>query len=318
MAASVLAMFVSACTIRCSKDKGKADLEERSEAALQSCVDGKRALGYIEEIAAFGPRHAGTPGAEKTRKYIEDKLKSFGLAPKRAEFTAFTPLSELGKVQMSNISVDIPGPGQKWVLIGGHFDGKLIKGVDFKGANDGGSSTALLLEMARCLKISNNACPVRIAFFDGEEAIVEWSDMDGLYGSKNMAAELKANGQTGQFAAAVIVDMIGDKRLKITRETRSTPWVFETLERAAVKLGHAEIFDGPRAAIDDDHMPLLRIGIPAAVLIDLEYGSGWNGNDYWHTDKDTVDKLSADSIEAVGQVVMASLFELASGGPPGR
>ena len=310
----MLAMLLSACTIRCSKDKGKAVPKQETGSAVQSCIDGKRAIGYIEEIIAFGPRHAGTPGAEKTRRYIAEKLRSFGLEPKRSDFTAFTPLKDLPKVQMANITVDIPGPGRKWVLIGGHFDGKLIDGVEFKGANDGGSSTALLLEMARCLKISNPACPVRIAFFNGEESLAEWSDMDGLYGSKHMAAELRANRETERFAAAVVVDMIGDRRLRITREVRSTGWVFETLERTAARLGHAEIFRGPRGVIDDDHIPLQRIGIPAAVLIDLKFGPGWNSNDYWHTAMDTVDKLSSSSIEAVGRVVLESLPDLASGG----
>ncbi|MCP4606681.1 MAG: M28 family peptidase [Proteobacteria bacterium] len=274
-------------------------------------IDGRRALGYIEEIIAFGPRHAGAEGAEKTRRYIVEKLKSFGLEPKRHDFTALTPHPELKSVEMANISVDIDGPAKKRVLLGGHYDGKLLEGIDFKGANDGGSSTATLLEIARSLSRTPPPCPVRIVFFDGEEALVKWTDSDSCYGSKKMAAQLMESGEVGSFSAVVIVDMIGDKRLRLLSESSSTAWVFDVLKQTAERLGHGDIFSGPRVRIEDDHVPFLHIGIPAALLIDLNYGPGWQSNAYWHTEKDTLDKLSSKSIEIIGQVVLSSLSELA-------
>jgi glutaminyl-peptide cyclotransferase len=197
--------------------------------------------------------------------------------------------------------------------LGGHFDGKILEGVDFKGANDGGSSTALLLEMAGALSKKAPPCPVRIVFFDGEEALVDWNDADSRYGSKHMASELKSSGDWKYIAAVVIVDMIGDKHLRLVREHASDMWVFGTLEKTATRLGLDAPFKGEQGLIEDDHIPFLQIGIPAAVLIDLHFGPGWNSNAYWHTEKDTVDKLSPDSIETIGEIVLASLPALCIG-----
>ena len=276
-------------------------------------VDGERAIGYIKDIIAFGPRHAGTEGLEKTRTYIAGKLESFGLKPKRHDFTAYTPSPDLKQVPMANISVDIEGPGDKKILLGGHFDGKIIKGVNFKGANDGGSSTALLLEIARYFSNRTPPCGLRIVFFDGEEAIVKWNDSDSLYGSKNMATEMKVKGEEKAFQAALIVDMIGDARLAITNELSSTPWVFNSVKKTAIRLGYKDVFKGPRAHILDDHSPFQQIGIPGAVLIDLKFGPGWTSNSYWHTEKDDIDKISPKSIETVGHIVVESLEELLKG-----
>jgi glutaminyl-peptide cyclotransferase len=311
--------FLTVLAISCCKGNTdtKSTAHESDRAADSKSqvvsVDGERALGYIKDIIAFGPRHAGTEGAEKTRLYIIDRLRSFGLDPKRDDFTALTPHPELKSVKMANIVVDIGGGQAKKVMIGGHFEGKILDGVDFKGANDGGSSTALLLEMARVLSESPPPCPVRIVFFDGEEALVDWSDTDSLYGSKHMAAELKSSGEADSIAAVVIVDMIGDKRLRLVQESFSNQWVFGVLSRTATRLGVDAVFKGGRGRIEDDHIPFLQIGIPAAVLIDLSFGPGWASNAFWHTKQDTVDKLSPRSIETIGKIVLSSLWELSGG-----
>ncbi|HUT78909.1 MAG TPA: M28 family peptidase [Polyangia bacterium] len=289
---------------------------------LPSCIDGERALGHIERLVALGPRHAGTPGLEQARQLIIDTLRGFGLSPKRHDFTARTPHPELAEVPMANISVDFPAvrasdPDAKMVLIGGHFDGKLLTGVEFKGANDGGSSTGLLLELARCLAAHPPPVPVRLAWFDGEESILEWSDSDSLYGSKRMAYELVSSGEHRRIAAAVIVDMVGDPNLRIERETLSTPWVMAVLRRSASRLGYGELMRGRQTGIEDDHVPLLRIGVPAAVLIDLQYGPGWDSNAWWHTAKDDLDRVSPASMAAVGRIVLEALPDLPAG-PPER
>lgn len=305
----VILLFLSA--FGCSRGCADPMAQSSADQEFQSSIDGRAAIGHIKDIISFGPRHPGTPGAEKTREYIFDTLQGFGLAPTRHDFVAWTPHPELKRVEMANISVDIAGtPGKKTVLIGGHFDGKLLSGVNFKGANDGGSSTGLLLEMARRFSKTPPPCPVRLAFFDGEEALVEWSDTDSRYGSKHMAQEIKQSGTQADYAAVIVVDMIGDARLGLTRDTFSTPWVFDLLERKAEQLGHGAIFRGPRGGIEDDHLPFAHIGIPSAVLIDLKYGPGWESNGYWHTEQDDIDKLSPASMEIVGEVVIASLHEL--------
>jgi glutaminyl-peptide cyclotransferase len=316
-ATSVLvAALLSACAARCAKDPAPASLEPAVPRDPASCVDGARALEHIRAIVALGPRHAGAPGLGKTRRYIENALAGFGLSPVRQDFTALTPHPDFPELPMSNISVDIPGPGKNAVLLGGHYEAKLLPGVDFKAANDGGASAGLLLEMARCLALHPPPCPVRIVFFDGEEALVEWGPADGMYGSKRLATALRESGDDKRFAAAVIVDMIGDRNLGLVRETLSTPWVFAALERQAARLGRTDVFSGPRGGVEDDHLPLLKIGIPAADLIDLSYGPGADSNAYWHTAEDTIDKLSPDSLQVVGRIALGSLAELAAGAPP--
>jgi len=286
--------------------------------AAARCVDGALALGHVERLVALGPRHAGTPGAEEARALIASTLSGMGLDPKRRDFTALTPHPQLREVGMANITVDIPGAGDGVIIIGGHYDGKIIDEGLFAGANDGGSSTGLLLELARCLAANPPGRTVRIAFFDGEEALVEWSDSDSLYGSKRMVADLLEAGDHRRVRAMVNVDMIGDARLRIFRETLSTGWVFSALEDTARRLGYGALMSGPRAAVEDDHVPFLRAGIPAANLIDLQFGPGYESNDYWHTPRDTVDKLSAESLTAVGRIVLEAIPALAAGPDPLR
>jgi Zn-dependent M28 family amino/carboxypeptidase len=153
---------------------------------------------------------------------------------------------------------------------------------------------------------------VRIVFFDGEEAFVKWSESDSRYGSKKMAAEIKHANEVERYAAVVIVDMIGDKQLRIEREKISSREIFSVLEKTAKRLGYGHIFGTQPMSIGDDHTPFLHIGIPSAVLIDLRFGPGFHSNAYWHTSEDTLDKLSPKSMAIVGQVVLESLAELAS------
>jgi glutaminyl-peptide cyclotransferase len=322
LSALLLAVLTSSCGLRCGEARpgeGAASpgAERPALPEAVSCIDGERAMGFVRRMVAVGARPPGSPGAEAVRALIETELKEIGLAPVRAGFTAYTPHPELPKVAFANISADLPGPG-KTVILGGHFDAKLLAGIDFVGANDGGSSTGTLLEIARCLKEHGSPSAVRLAFFDGEEALASWSDADGLYGSKRMAAELAASQERGRIAAMVNVDMIGDRDLGLVRETLSTPWVLGALERSAERQGAGALFSGPRAAIEDDHLPFLRIGVPAADLIDFEYGSTSGANDYWHTAADTADKLSAASLAAVGRIVVGALAELSSGEPARR
>jgi len=318
LAALLIALLASSCGLRCGEgqaERGEVALPEKEAVpAAVSCIDGARAMADVEKLVAIGPRPPGSPGAETARRLIVDALRRAGLEPKRRDFTAYTPHPDLAKVGFANITADVPGP-RGTVIVGGHFDAKLLPGVAFVGANDGGSSTAVLLEIARCLAARGSPSAVRLAFFDGEEALVSWSDADSLYGSKRMAADLAESEERDRVVAMVNVDMVGDRDLSIFRETLSTPWVFAALERSAGRLGHGALIDGPRAVIEDDHVPFLRIGIPAADLIDLEYGPAPGSNDYWHTAADTPDKLSAESLAAAARIVIGALPELSRGEP---
>ncbi|MCK9523474.1 MAG: M28 family metallopeptidase [Proteobacteria bacterium] len=287
---------------------------------LVTCFRGENAYAHIANIVAFGTRHLGTPGIDQTRQYIEKTLRQAQLVPKQHPFTAHTPHPEIGATPCLNISVDIPGTdadasgaddSDKIVIFSGHFDGKIIDEGIFWGANDGGSSTGVLLEMARCLQRHPPKRPVRLVFFDAEESLLDWTDADSLYGSKNYAAELISTGDKNRVAALVNIDMVGDPRLRFEDEQHSTAWVMQALRDAATALGRPELFAGGRRVhIEDDHLPFVRIGIPAANLIDLNYGPGWDSNAWWHTANDNLQNISKESLEISGRIALQALPSL--------
>jgi hypothetical protein len=302
-------LLFGGCGTSCPRDP----VVSTPEPAAKGCFDGERALFHVARVVEFGPRPAGTEALEHTRGYIESSLRSLGLVPRRHPFVAHTPHPDLRQVDMANLTVDIPGSGPGKVLVGGHFDGKILEGIHFVGANDGGSSTGLLLELARCLAEKPPPCGVTLAFFDGEEALVEWSDRDSLYGSKNLVLEMKSAGILSDLRAVVVVDMIGDADLHLFRETLSTPWVQEALMEGSRAAGHPRLWDGPRVGVEDDHLPFLQAGVPSALVIDLNFGPRGSGNEYWHTAQDTMDKLSPSSLQAVGETVLKALPRLCLG-----
>ena len=264
-------------------------------APAQDRFDGARAFRHVERLVALGPRPAGSPAAERTRQYIAAELKRLSIDTRVLPFDAETPH---GTVKMANVLAVLPGRRPDVVLIGGHYDTKHFKDVEFVGANDGGSSTALLLELARILARRPRQFTYWVAFFDGEEAREHWTDRDSLYGSRHLAAELM---RTDRLPRAVIVaDMIGDRRLGIRREGHSTPWLTDLIWAAARRLRYDAHFLPETLVVEDDHVPLLRAGVPAALLIDFDYPP-------WHTADDTLDKVSAESLRVVGEVLLDAL-----------
>ena len=264
-------------------------------AAPAVAFDSARAFQHLERIVAIGPRPAGSPGIQKTRDYIKAQLSAIGLTAAEQPFDAQTPV---GVVKMVNISATIPGPGSGRIIMAGHYDTKLFKEFTFVGANDAGSSTAFLLELARVLKGRQNAVPIEILFLDGEEAFGEW-DTGNTFGSRHYVDAAKAAGTIRTIKAMILVDMIGDRDLVIKRESRSTPWLVDAIWSAARQLKRPEFID-ESTPIDDDHLPFLAAGVAAVDIIDLDYPA-------WHTADDTLDKLSAKSLQVVGDVLLAAL-----------
>jgi Zn-dependent M28 family amino/carboxypeptidase len=260
--------------------------------------DGQRALNHTAQVVALGPRPAGSPALAKTRDYIRKELSALGLTVKEQAFTATTPA---GKVDMVNLRATIGGPDTaRRLIVAGHYDTKVFKNASFVGANDGGSSTGFLIELARVLKQSPPAIPVELLFLDGEEAVrLEWRDPDNRYGSRYYVESARKDGTLPQIAALVLVDMIGDADLGMKREAQSTPWLTDIIWETAARLGRKE-FLAEETPIEDDHIPFLEAGVAAVDLIDLEYQP-------WHTPQDTMDKLSARSFQAVGDVIVAAL-----------
>jgi glutaminyl-peptide cyclotransferase len=266
--------------------------------------DGARAYEDIRQLVAIGPRPAGSPGIQLTRDYIKKQLIAAGLTPQEQPFEAKTPI---GTIQMVNVRATLPGTGsgRGRLVIGGHYDTKLSPDFPFVGASDGGSSTAFLLELARALKGRRNPMPIELLFLDGEEATLwDWDThtTDHTYGSQYYVDTAKQAGTLKDIRAFILVDMIGDRDLQIKRETYSTAWVTDVIWAAAARLKRRE-FVAESLAIEDDHVPFLKAGVEAVDLIDLDYPA-------WHTREDTLDKVSAGSLEAVGQVLLAALPEI--------
>jgi len=278
----------------------------------EPAFDGARALAHVGAVVELGPRPVGSDALEQTRLYVAEQVASHGLEVRRDAFTAQTPN---GPIDMANLIVEVPAatgaPDGPVIIVSGHYDtagGEFTRGFEFVGANDAGSSTGVLIEMARVLSENPPPLPVWLVFFDGEEAVVRWEGTDNTYGSRYMAQRLVEEERVDEFGAMILVDMVGDADLGLTREWNSTPWLIEMVWQTADELGHGEHFLESGTPIADDHLPFREIGIPVIDLIDFDYGPS---NRYWHSPFDTLDKLSAESLEVVGDVVLATLPKLA-------
>jgi Zn-dependent M28 family amino/carboxypeptidase len=265
---------------------------------------GAGALAFTKRVVAFGPRPSGSSEIQKLQAYILGELQALGVHAIQDDFMGFTPL---GRTPMKNILVRLPGTSGKAVVFTGHYDTKSMPGTFFVGANDGGSSAGFLLEMAKTLAHDMHKDDVYLVWFDGEEAVAQWSEYDSLYGSRHLAEKWASDGTLGRIRALINVDMIGDRDLGILEDMNSGGPLRELVWRTADRVGCGKHFLRNSSAIEDDHMPFIRRGVNALDLIDLDYGPG---NSYWHTDKDTVDKLSAESFQVVGRVLLATLKEL--------
>jgi len=278
-------------------------------AAAQASFNGGRAFDGLKRLVAFGPRPAGSPALAESRRWIVQQLKQAGAQVEEDSFTASTPL---GNVPMTNLIAKFLGTQSEVVMVAGHYDTKRETGFRFLGANDGGSSAALLLELARALGGRQNVFTYWLVFFDGEEAVQEWTETDSLYGSRHLAQKLASRGELGGIHAMLLVDMIGDANLDIHREYSSTGWLTDTVFRVTRRLGYTKYFLDAPFAVDDDHIPFVNAGVAAVDLIDLDYGPH---NSYWHTEKDTVERCSPISLTIVGRVVLETLAELEKSAP---
>lgn len=266
---------------------------------------GARAFEHTRQAVELGPRPPGSPALAKLQKQIARKLTAAGCQVSEENFTGRTPG---GPVPMKNILCRLKGTdGGRAIVITGHYDTKPMPGVEFVGANDAGSSTGLLLELAASLSTVPRKRDVWIVFFDGEEAFASWSATDSLYGSRHQATAWASNGFLSKIDALINVDMIGDKDLNLLRDMNSSPELVSLVWSVAKDLGYARHFETSATAIEDDHVPFRRLGVPAIDLIDFEYGPL---NRHWHNARDTMDKLSPASFEIVGKVVMETVKRL--------
>ena len=266
-----------------------------AHAAAAPSFNGQAAVTHVEQLVAIGPRPAGSAGGAKARDYIVRELKKTGIEVRVEPFEADTPH---GRLRMANVVAVLPGRRADVILIGGHYDTKWFPDRHFVGANDGGSSTAFLIELARQLARVPHDFTYWVVFFDGEEARLSWTATDSLYGSRRMVADLAQSHRLPR--AVIVVDMIGDRDLGIRREAFSTGALTDLIWKAATRLGYQAQFLPTSIPVEDDHAPFLRAGVPAALLIDFDFPP-------WHTADDTVDKVSAQSFQIVGDVLLEAL-----------
>jgi glutaminyl-peptide cyclotransferase len=280
-----------------------ADTSPAAATKIWEEVSGEKAFAHVQRLVDFGPRPSGSEAIEKSRHYIEDQLRRSGWQVTRQAFTDDTPR---GKIQFVNLIAKFPGHGNAppVFLLCSHYDTKTFDAIKFVGANDGGSSSGLLLELARVIaQHPNLAAKIELVFFDGEEAYEHFSETDGLYGSRYFARELSVS-NAKQFRGGILFDMVGDRSLDVTLPADSPPEITRDIFAAAEALKLRSHFTYLDREMIDDHSPLNAIGIPTIDVIDFDYP-------WWHTAEDTMDKLDAKSLKTVGSVALYYLSELA-------
>ena len=266
--------------------------------------DGAKALAYTREYVAIGPRWIGSPGHAKAEAFFKDQFRRDQL-----EEDTFTTDTPAGAMTMHNFIVKFPGKRDGIIVLASHYETNYpLRNIPYVGANDGGSTTGLLIEMANYLRGRTlDGYSVWLVFTDGEEAIKSWSDTDSVYGSRHLAVKWQSDGTLKRIKAFILADMLGDRDLDVQRDMNSTPWLEDLIYQAASQYGWQSYFFENKTYDEDDHLPFVHRGVPCADLIDLNYGYG---NSYWHTAEDTMDKLSAKSLTIAGDTILETIHLL--------
>ena len=270
--------------------------------------DGARALEYTRQFVNYaGPRWVGSPGHARAEQFIRNQFRHDDLV--EDTFVARTPI---GPVTMHNFIVKFPGKKDGIIVVASHYDTNYpLRNILYVGANDGGSTTGLLIEMANYFRGKpNNGYSVWLVFTDGEEAIQNWTAADSVYGSKHLVQIWSADGTLQRIKAFLLADMLGDKDLDISRDMNSTPWLEDLVYQAASQYGWQSFFFQTKMYVDDDHTPFMQHSVPCADIIDFDYGYN---NAYWHTAQDTLDKLGAQSLTISGDTLLETIRLLDQG-----
>jgi glutaminyl-peptide cyclotransferase len=277
--------------------------------SLHDAYSAPAAFGYTARVAGFGERWPGSPGHKKTQDLITQVLTKNGARIETDEFTATTPRGPIAVrniIGKFNVAAD---PKQSIFILAGHYDTLFKPG--FIGANDGASSTGILLAFADALKDQKTKMQIWLVWTDLEEALESFVGDDGLYGSRHLAQKLAANGTAPRIKGFFLLDMIGDKDLGVARETTSKAWLQDYIAQAAKQLGYSQYFFQYEASIIDDHAPFLRAGVPAVDVVDARFGRMGPQLDgmgeFHHANTDTMDKVSQRSLEIVGRTILRAV-----------
>lgn len=313
----VLASFLF--LLACDREKGSAQEQPVSTPAPVEPValnlppdngpppsfDAERAMRYASEIVKLGPRPLATPNHKKVEDYISAHLKG-----DQVEDDSFIAETNIGKFPVHNIIAKYPGNKEGIILIASHYDTNYpLRNTSYIGANDGASSSALLLEIANQVRgKQRDGYSIWLVWDDAEEAMKPDTEVDfmsdSLYGITHLSEKWQADGTLKKVKAFLLADMIGDADLNIDREGNSTPWLQNVVYEAATRLGYQSHFFARSLPMEDDHLPFVKRGVPCVDLIDFSYGYN---NVFWHTPQDTMDKLSPQSLKIVGQTMLESV-----------
>ena len=276
---------------------------------LHDAYSAQAAYGYTAKVAGFGERWPGSPGHQKTQDLVKQVLTKNGARIETDDFTATTPRGPIAVhniIGKFNVNSD---PKQGIFILAGHYDTLFKPG--FIGANDGASSTGILLAFADALKDQKTKMQIWLVWTDLEEALESFVGDDGLYGSRHLAQKLAANGTAPRIKGFFLLDMIGDKDLGVARETTSKAWLQDYIAQAAKQLGYSQYFFQYEASIIDDHAPFLRAGVPAVDVVDARFGRMGPNLDgmgeFHHANTDTMDKVSQRSLEIVGRTILKAV-----------
>ncbi len=264
---------------------------------------GAKALEYTRQyVTSSGPRWVGSDGHARAEAFLKKQFAKDDLV-----LDSFNVTTPAGPMEMHNYIVRFPGKKDGAIVVATHYETNYwLRNINFVGANDGGSTTGLLIEMANHLRGRKlDGYSVWLVFFDGEESVSgRWSDSDSTYGSRHLAAKWQNDGTLKRIKAFLLADMIGDRDLDIQRDENSTGWLLDVVDKAATKFGYQSHFFQTTTEDSDDHLPFVRRGVPCADIIDLHYGPN---NAYWHTAQDTLDKISAKSLTIVGDTFLETI-----------
>jgi len=322
IALRILLLSIAIALVACDQDRDTAPVKAQTQPAAQAAglptkltlppdsgpppiFDSARAMQYVREMVAFGPRPIGSANHKKVEDYITSHLK--GDAVEDDVFTADTPV---GKFPVRNIIAKFAGTRDGIIVIASHYDTNYpLRNTSYIGANDGASSSGLLLEIANQLRSKKrDGYSVWLVWDDAEEAMKPETelafDKDSLYGIRHLAEKWQNDGTLKKVKAFLLADMIGDADLNIDRDQNSTPWLEDMVYQAASRLGYQSHFFARDNQVTDDHIPFMQRGVPCADLIDFDYGYN---NVFWHTPQDTVDKLSPKSLEIAGTTLLETV-----------
>jgi Zn-dependent M28 family amino/carboxypeptidase len=303
-----LTILIAICTLAISS-LAPAQAREHPHNAARIQFNGARAYQYAQDIVNCGPRWIGSQGHVCAENFLKKQFAKDTL--EEDTFAANTPA---GMMTMHNFIVKFPGKKPGVIVLASHYETNYpLRNIHYVGANDGASTSGLLIELGNLLRgrtLDGNS--IWLVFFDGEETIQQWSATDSLYGSRHLAAKWDRDGTMKRIKAFLLVDMIGDKDLDIVRDQNSTPWLLDLVDQAAKQEGDQSYFFDTTNAIEDDHLPFVQRGVPCADLIDYDYGPHTLllPDGYHHTAQDTMDKISVHSLTVVGQTVLETIHLL--------